>query len=75
MAAMPAIEERFESVFQMLVPINGLSAQRHQQLLARADILDFSRRESLFREGDRNEFSMKSSRLESKVRKKPDKGS
>ena len=57
MAAMPAIEERFESVFQMLVPINGLSAQRQQQLLARADILDFSRREFLFREGDRDDYA------------------
>jgi CRP-like cAMP-binding protein len=57
MAAMPAIDERFESVFQMLVPINGLSVQQQQQLLARADILDFGRREFLFREGDRDDYA------------------
>ncbi len=57
MAAMAALEERFESVFQMLVPISGLSPQRQQQLLAQAEILEFGPREFVFREGDRDNFA------------------
>jgi len=57
MAAMAALEQRFESVFQMLVPINGLSPQRQQQLLAQAEILEFGPREFVFREGDRDNFA------------------
>lgn len=57
MAAMAALEERFESVFQMLVPISGLSLQRQQQLLAQAEILEFRPREFVFREGDRDNFA------------------
>ncbi|MFT4560648.1 MAG: CRP-like cAMP-binding protein [Gammaproteobacteria bacterium] len=57
MAAMPAIDQQFESVFQMLVPINGLSAQRQQQLLAQAEILKFGSREFVFREGDRDSYA------------------
>lgn len=57
MAAMAALEERFESVFQMLVPINGLSPQRQQQLLAQAVALEFGPREFVFREGDRNNYA------------------
>ena len=50
MAAMPEIEQRFESTFQMLVPVNGLSPQRQQQLLAQSETLDFGPREFVFRE-------------------------
>ncbi len=57
MAAMAALEERFESVFQMLVPINGLSPQRQQQLLAQAVALEFGPREFVFREGDRDNYA------------------
>ncbi|MDA0824097.1 MAG: cyclic nucleotide-binding domain-containing protein [Proteobacteria bacterium] len=57
MAAMPAIDEQFESVFQMLVPINALSTQRQQQLLAQAEVLKFGSREFVFREGDRDNFA------------------
>lgn len=41
----------------MLVPINGLSAQRQQQLLAQAEVLEFGPREFVFREGDRDNFA------------------
>ncbi len=57
MAAMAALEERFESVFQMLVPISGLSLQRQQQLLAQAEVLEFRTGEFVFREGDRDNFA------------------
>lgn len=57
MAAMPALEQRFESVFQMLVPINGLSPQRQQQLLAQSETLTFGPREFVFREGDRDNYA------------------
>ena len=57
MAAMAAIEERFESVFQGLVPINGLSEQRQQQLLAKAEVLEYAPRDIVFREGDRDNFA------------------
>jgi len=57
MAAMAELDQRFESVFQMLVPINGLSPQRQQQLLAQADVLEFGPREFVFREGDRDNFA------------------
>ena len=57
MAAMPEIEQRFESVFQMLVPVNGLSPQRQQQLLAQSETLDFGPREFVFREGDRDNYA------------------
>jgi len=57
MAAMAALEPRFEHVFQTLVPINGLSPQRQHQLLAQAEILEFRPRELIFREGDRDNFA------------------
>ena len=57
MAAMPEIEQRFESTFQMLVPVNGLSPQRQQQLLAQSETLDFGPREFVFREGDRDNYA------------------
>lgn len=57
MAAMAALEERYESVFQMLVPISGLSPQRQQQLLAQAEILEFRSNDFVFREGDRDNFA------------------
>ena len=57
MAAMAAIEERFEGVFQTLVPINGLSMPRQQQLLAQAEILEFGPRDLVFREGDRDNYA------------------
>ncbi len=57
MAAMAALDERFESVFQALVPINGLSPQRQQQLLAQAEVLEFGPRELVFCEGERDNFA------------------
>ncbi|MFT5416061.1 MAG: CRP-like cAMP-binding protein [Gammaproteobacteria bacterium] len=57
MAAMPAIDQQFESVFRRLVPLNGLSTARQQQLLAHAEILKFGSREFIFREGDRDNFA------------------
>ena len=57
MAAMGALEEQFESVFQTLVPINGLSTRQQEQLLAQAEVLNFGTREFVFREGDRDDFS------------------
>lgn len=41
----------------MLVPINGLSPQRQQQLLAQAVALEFGPREFVFREGDRDNYA------------------
>jgi len=57
MAAMAALEQRFESVFHRLVPINGLSEQRQQQLLMQADVLEFGPREFVFHEGDKDNFA------------------
>ena len=48
MAAMGALEEQFESVFQTLVPINGLSTRQQEQLLAQAEVLNFGTREFFF---------------------------
>jgi CRP-like cAMP-binding protein len=57
MAAMGALEEQFENVFQTLVPINGLSTRQQEQLLAQAEVLNFGTRKFVFREGDRDDFS------------------
>lgn len=57
MSAMAAIDAKFEPALQTLVPINGLSAQRQQQLLAQAEVLTFSPREFVFREGDSDNYS------------------
>jgi CRP-like cAMP-binding protein len=57
MAALEALEERFESVFQTLVPINALSVPRQHQLLAQAEILEFRPRDFIFREGDRDNYA------------------
>ena len=57
MAAMPALEQKFQSVFQMLVPINGLSPERQQQLLGQAHTLEFGPREFVFRERDRDNYA------------------
>jgi CRP-like cAMP-binding protein len=57
MSAMAAIDAKFELALQRLVPINGLSQQRQQQLLAQAEVLEFSPGEFVFREGDADNFS------------------
>ena len=54
MSAMPAIDEKFSSVVEQLVPLNQLSLARRQQLLARAEVLSFRRGAYIFREGERD---------------------
>ena len=57
MSAMAEIEDKFEQALQTLVPINGLSTPRRQQLLAQAEVLEYRPREFVFREGDRDNYS------------------
>ena len=57
MAAMAAIDAKFEDALQTLVPINGLSGQRQQQLMAQAAVLEFGTNEFVFREGDRDNYA------------------
>ena len=57
MSAMAEIDDKFEAALQTLVPINGLSDPRRQQLLSRAEVLQYRPREFVFREGDRDNFS------------------
>ena len=57
MSAMAEIEDKFEAALTTLVPINGLSQARRQQLLSQAEVLQYRPREFVFREGDRDSFS------------------
>ena len=57
MSAMPAIDEKFTGVIDMLVPLNQLSVQRRQQLFARAEVLNFRRGQYVSREGDRDGYA------------------
>ena len=41
----------------MLVPVNGLSAQRQHQLLAQASVIDYRRGQFVFCEGERDNFA------------------
>ncbi len=53
----PAIEQRFAAVLRMLVPLNGLSVQRRQQLFTQAEVLAVRRGHYVFHEGDRDAFT------------------
>jgi CRP-like cAMP-binding protein len=57
MSASATIETRFANVLRMLVPLNGLSATRRQQLFAQAEVLSCRRSNYVFREGDRDDFT------------------
>ncbi|MSR13380.1 MAG: cyclic nucleotide-binding domain-containing protein [Gammaproteobacteria bacterium] len=57
MTASQAIEEKFSSVLRMLVPINGLSVPRRQQLFAQAEVLGIRRGSYVFHEGDKDSYA------------------
>jgi CRP-like cAMP-binding protein len=57
MTASPAIEAQFSSVLQMLVPINGLSVPRRQQLLTQSEVLTIRRGSYVFHEGDKDGYA------------------
>jgi CRP-like cAMP-binding protein len=57
MTAMAALDQKFDHVIQMLVPVSGLSPLRQRQLLAQGEVLYFGAGEFVFREGDRDDFA------------------
>ena len=57
MSAPAAIEQRFAVVLRMLVPLNGLSVQRRQQLFTQAEVQAVRRGHYVFHEGDRDTFT------------------
>ena len=54
MTASVALEQRFAAVLRMLVPLNGLSVPRRQQLFTQAEVLPIRRGSYVFHEGDKD---------------------
>lgn len=56
-ASSAAIEQRFANVLRMLVPLNGLSVIRRQQLFAQAEVITVKRGSCVFHEGERDNYT------------------
>jgi len=54
---MPELHERFHDLMRLLVPINSLPARHQDQLLRQAELLEFKKKQYVFRQGDRDEYS------------------
>jgi CRP-like cAMP-binding protein len=54
---MVAIDEKYDAALKALVPINGLSPEYRQQILAQAALVKVGRGDYVFKEGDRDPFS------------------
>ena len=57
MRAMAAIDEKYDAQLKALVPINGLSPEYRQQVLAQAEKQIYGRGQYVFREGDRDTYA------------------
>ncbi|MCC7410179.1 MAG: cyclic nucleotide-binding domain-containing protein [Gammaproteobacteria bacterium] len=54
---MSELHERFHDLMRLLVPINSLPPKHQDQLLKGADVLQFKKKEYVFRQGDRDAYS------------------
>ena len=50
-------QESLKSRFGYLVPLNKLPADRQSRLLAQSDVIELRKKETLFRQGDRDDFT------------------
>ena len=50
-------QESLKSRFGYLVPLNKLPADRQARLLAQSDVIELRKRDILFRQGDRDDFT------------------
>ena len=50
-------QESLKSRFTYLVPLNKLPADRQSRLLAQSDVIELRKKETLFRQGDRDDFT------------------